>query len=254
VGGSAPRPIRRGCFLPLCTTSSHYIESGRQGQALCEGFLVFRQRLTDPRESELWRAQVGQKFTCRSKPIGTVLNVEPEDRRKGGKEARPVTGDRNGRSGKTKPAGKPGSVVDSHSSGPWIAPGLKPPTRELGGSRHRSPIWCCSRWRLPRFTPQAACAAHGLVSVALFLALEASLAGSGVLPRPAPMKFAPYARAGVTRHRTLRSPDFPLSTERRFDPPVRPALSGCLASFATLLYRQADIGSRRRAAGLELHA
>jgi len=54
---------------------------------------------------------------------------------------------------KAKLAGKPGSVVDSHSSGPRIAPRLKPPTRELGGSRHRSPIWCCSRWRLPRFTP-----------------------------------------------------------------------------------------------------
>jgi hypothetical protein len=77
---------------------------------------------------------------------------------------------------KAKLAGKPGSVVDSHSSGRWIAPALKPPTRELGGSRHRSPIWCCSGWRLPRFTPAplALVSANrtGLVSVALFLAFS----------------------------------------------------------------------------------
>ena len=55
---------------------------------------------------------------------------------------------------KVKLAGKPGSVVDSHSSGPHIAVRLKPPTRKLGGTRHRLPIRCCSGWRLPRFTPQ----------------------------------------------------------------------------------------------------
>ena len=92
---------------------------------------------------------------------------------------------------KGKLAGKPGSVVDSHSSRPWIAPGLKPPTRKLGGSRHRLPIWCCSEWRLPRFT-LGACAPR-LVSVALFLALR---------------------RTGVTRHPTLWSPDFPLRASR----------------------------------------
>jgi len=52
-----------------------------------------------------------------------------------------------------KLAGKPGSVVDSHSSGPHIAVRLKPPTRKLGGTRQRLPIRCCSGWRLPRFTP-----------------------------------------------------------------------------------------------------
>jgi len=86
-----------------------------------------------------------------------------------------------------KLAGKPGSVVGSHSSGPRIAARLKPPTRKLGGSRHRLPIRCCSGWRLPRFTPAAYTA--GLVSVALFLASR---------------------RTGVTRHPTLWSPDFPL--------------------------------------------
>jgi hypothetical protein len=54
---------------------------------------------------------------------------------------------------KVKLAVKPGSVVDSHSSGPHIAVRLKPPTRKLGGTRQRLPIRCCSGWRLPRFTP-----------------------------------------------------------------------------------------------------
>ena len=54
---------------------------------------------------------------------------------------------------KVKLAVKPGSVVGSHSSGPYIAARLKPPTRKLGGTRQRLPIRCCSGWRLPRFTP-----------------------------------------------------------------------------------------------------
>ena len=123
-----------------------------------------------------------------------------------------------------KLADKPGSVVDSHSSGPHITVQLKPPTRKLGGTRQRLPIRCCSGWRLPRFTPlagpekQARCRTHnsfwglchlaaaqpcptsGLVSVALFLASR---------------------RTGVTRHPTLWSPDFPLCTAR----------SGCPARF-----------------------
>ena len=114
--------------------------------------------------------------------------------------------------GKVKLADKPGSVVDSHSSGPDIAVRLKPPTRKLGGTRQRLPIRCCSGWRLPRFTPQdcvsgklARCRAHppgdsppcGLVSVALFLASR---------------------RTGVTRHPTLWSPDFPLHAARADDP------------------------------------
>jgi len=47
---------------------------------------------------------------------------------------------------------KPGSVVDNHSSRPVIADRLQPPTRRLGEPLHRLPIWCCSGWRLPRFT------------------------------------------------------------------------------------------------------
>ena len=89
-----------------------------------------------------------------------------------------------------KPADKPGSVVGSHSSGPAITVRLKPPTRELGGSRQRSPIWCCSGWRLPRFTPDTC--APGLVSVALFLAFAESLRlrliADGRYPSPYPVE------------------------------------------------------------------
>jgi hypothetical protein len=49
--------------------------------------------------------------------------------------------------------------------------GLKPPTRGLGEQRHCPPIWCCSGWRLPRFTRKTRSpVASRLVSVALFLA------------------------------------------------------------------------------------
>ena len=48
-----------------------------------------------------------------------------------------------------EPADKPGSVVDSHSSGPPIAGRLKQPTRNQRGPRQWFPIWSCSRWGLP---------------------------------------------------------------------------------------------------------
>ena len=38
---------------------------------------------------------------------------------------------------------------DSHSSRPAVAGGLKRPTRERRGPRHRSPIWSCFGWGLP---------------------------------------------------------------------------------------------------------
>jgi hypothetical protein len=50
---------------------------------------------------------------------------------------------------------KPGSVVDSHSSGMRVAAQLKRPTRKPCGphvaaeSTARFPIWSCSRWGLP---------------------------------------------------------------------------------------------------------
>jgi hypothetical protein len=50
---------------------------------------------------------------------------------------------------KKESAGKPGSVVDSHSSRPDVAVRLKQPTREQRGPRQCSPIWSCSEWGLP---------------------------------------------------------------------------------------------------------
>ena len=46
-------------------------------------------------------------------------------------------------------ADKPGSVVDSHSSGMHVTMHLVQPTREPRGPRDYSPIWSCSRWGLP---------------------------------------------------------------------------------------------------------
>ncbi len=46
-------------------------------------------------------------------------------------------------------ADKPGSVVDSHSSGRSVAAALKQPTRMRRGQRHCIPIRSCSRWGLP---------------------------------------------------------------------------------------------------------
>ncbi len=48
-----------------------------------------------------------------------------------------------------EPAGKPGSVVDSHSSRRSVTAALEQPTRRRRGPRHRLPIWPCSRWGLP---------------------------------------------------------------------------------------------------------
>ena len=60
---------------------------------------------------------------------------------------------------KPKSADKPGSVTarrdaryGRHSSRRRVAAALEPPTRGLGEQRRRPPIWCCSGWRLPRFT------------------------------------------------------------------------------------------------------
>ena len=58
---------------------------------------------------------------------------------------------------KSKSADKPGSVTalaryGRHSSRRSVAAALVPPTRGLGEQRHRPPTWCCSGWRLPRFT------------------------------------------------------------------------------------------------------
>ena len=61
---------------------------------------------------------------------------------------------------KGESADKPGSVVDSHSSGTCVTTGLKQPTRMQRGPRHCIPIWPCSEWGLPcrRVLPLARCA------------------------------------------------------------------------------------------------
>ena len=48
-----------------------------------------------------------------------------------------------------EPVVKPGSVVDSHSSGTCVAAGLKQPTRVRHEPCHSTPIWSCSGWGLP---------------------------------------------------------------------------------------------------------
>ena len=48
-----------------------------------------------------------------------------------------------------EPAIKPGSVVDSHSSGTCVTAGLKQPTRVRHEPCHGTPIWSCSGWGLP---------------------------------------------------------------------------------------------------------
>jgi hypothetical protein len=115
-----------------------------------------------------------------------------------------------------KPADKPGSVVDSHSSRRFVTQTLKQPTRRRREQRHSLLIWSCSGWSLPcrpcyhvrggllprRFTLTGLLAqAGGLFSVALFITSRC----------PA-----------INRHPALWSPDFPPRTCVRGD---------CLASF-----------------------
>ena len=101
-------------------------------------------------------------------------------------------------------AGKPGSVVDSHSSRGSVAATFKQPTRTQRGPRQRVPIWSCSEWGLPchALLPGARCALTapfhpyrppkgdlgGLLSAALSVGSR---------------------RPGVTWHSALWSPDFP---------------------------------------------
>src|SRR5262249_53365924 len=65
---------------------------------------------------------------------------------------------RHGRANRSQPisrvllrrAGK--TRYDRHSSRRRVATALEPPTRGLGEQRRRPHTWCCSGWRLPRFT------------------------------------------------------------------------------------------------------
>jgi len=50
---------------------------------------------------------------------------------------------------RSESAGKPGSVVDDHSSRRTVADALKQPTRVPRGPRVWTPIWSCFEWGLP---------------------------------------------------------------------------------------------------------
>jgi hypothetical protein len=121
------------------------------------------------------------------------------------------------RLGRKESAVKPGSVVDSHSSGIRVTAQLKRPTRKPVCGPHTAakgaacfPIWSCSRWGLPcRWCchPRGALLPHhftltGTACAALRRYLSVALSVGSRLP-------------GVTWHRALRSPDFP--------PPLRAA-------------------------------
>jgi len=119
-----------------------------------------------------------------------------------------VSAKRHKRQTNWEPAYKPGSVHPNRANptgpaaiplGPELLPGSSHLPASFGRaglssrteSRRRLPIWCCSGWRLPRFTPEAC--TSGLVSVALFVTSPCQ---------------------GITLHPALRSPDFPLCSFR----------------------------------------
>jgi hypothetical protein len=112
-----------------------------------------------------------------------------------------------------KSADKPGSVTalaryGRHSSRRTVAGTLEPPTRGLGEQRHRPPTWCCSGWRLPRFTRRGV-----------------TRGDSSLWPCSSPSSTALTA---TYRGRAL--PGIPLCGARTFLPPVSRAATVWLAS------------------------
>ena len=101
-----------------------------------------------------------------------------------------------------EPAGKPGSVVDSHSSRPCIAAWLQQPTRSRRGSRHGclfglAPDGVCRADPLPDSRCALTAPFHpyrGIFSARRYLSVALSVGSR---------------RPGVTWHRALWSPDFP---------------------------------------------
>jgi hypothetical protein len=133
---------------------------------------------------------------------------------------------------KPKSADKPGSVTalaryGRHSSRRAVAGALEPPTRGLGEQRRRPPIWCCSGWRLPRFTRR------GLTR-----------GDSSLWPCSSPSS---VALAATYSGRAL--PGIPLCGARTFLPPVSRAATVWLASDRkdTPTIRRATRRFRRRA-------
>ena len=87
----------------------------------------------------------------------------------------------------------------------------------LSGNAGHAPIWCCSRWRLPRFTS------------AQFPALTRLC---GPIPRLG-CSFEHLLRPAVSRHPSLWSPDLPLLCKHSSDRPthfVKATIAGLVHS------------------------
>ncbi len=116
-----------------------------------------------------------------------------------------------GEAPKKESAVKPGSVVDSHSSGMRVAAQLKRPTRRPVCGPHTAatgaaclPIWSCSRWGLPC---RGCCHPRGALLPHHFTLTGTACA---VLRRYLSVALSVDSRPpGVTWHRALWSPDFP---------------------------------------------
>ena len=94
-----------------------------------------------------------------------------------------------------------------HSSRRRVATTLEPPTRGLSEQpwieSFRPLTWCCSGWRLPRFTRSGP-------------GVKPDRGDSSLWPCSSPSSTAraiAFLRLGVTQHPALRSPDFPLPAQ-----------------------------------------
>lgn len=109
---------------------------------------------------------------------------------------------------KAKPADKPGSVVDSHSSRRYVTAALKQPTRTRHGPCHCVPIWPCSEWGLP-------CRSVAGLAVRSYRTISPLPSCSRSLGRYLSVALSVGSRRpGVTWHSALRSPDFPRRLRR----------------------------------------
>ena len=107
---------------------------------------------------------------------------------------------------KSESTDKPGSVVDSHSSGTDVTACLLRPTRFQRGTRQWKPIWSCSEWGLPChccYQQRGALLPHPFT----LTCIRERIIG-GLLSAALSVGFRP---PGVTWHSTLWSPDFPLA-------------------------------------------
>ena len=122
--------------------------------------------------------------------------------------------------------GKPGSVVDNHSSGTCVATGLERPTRIRCEQHQRIPIWPCSRWGLPShgMLPPMRCALTAPFHPYRFYASLAAHCASTLHAKRRYLSVALSVGSrlpGVTWHLALWSPDFPPSQSED-------CYSGCL--------------------------